>query len=56
MYEKIKKHFAVEQIYKDSDGWWVILNDGYEFFGCVSIHEYTLTRCWSALKSITKIA
>jgi hypothetical protein len=54
MEKKILKHKAVEDIYKDSDGWWVSLKDGYEWFGGVTIHEYTLTRCWSALKSITK--
>lgn len=54
MFEKIKNHFAVEEIYKDSDGYWVILKNGFEWFGGCSIHEYTLTRCYSQLKSITK--
>lgn len=53
MQKKILKHKAVEELYKDNDGWWIVLKDGYEWYGCASIHEYTLARCWEALQSIT---
>lgn len=55
MTKQILKHKAVENLYKDNDGYWVDLKDGYEWFGCVSIHEYTLKSIWNALKSITII-
>jgi hypothetical protein len=55
MTKRILKHNAVQELYKDGDGYWVVLKDGYEWFGCVSIHEYTLTRICNALKLINKI-
>jgi len=55
MKEKIMQHIAVEQFYQDSDGYWVVLKDGYEWFGCVSIHEYTLKAVWNSLKDINHL-
>lgn len=55
MKKKILQHIAVEQFYEDSDGYWVILKNGYEWYGVTCIHEDTLHRVWEMLKSITKV-
>jgi hypothetical protein len=54
MKKKIEKHFATEEFYKDSDGYWVVLKTGYTYFGCEVVHELTLKRIWFALTSIEK--
>jgi hypothetical protein len=48
--EKISKHPLVEELYKDSDGWWANLVDGYVCSGCVAIHETSLSRIWESLR------
>jgi hypothetical protein len=52
MKQKITNHEAVEELYKDLDGWWIVLKDGYNYEGCVSIHEPTLTRLADKLSCI----
>ena len=54
--EKIDAHPAVESIHHEGrDGWWVSLNDGFEWQGCTQIHEYTLRDVWRELTTeVTK--
>ena len=52
MKKKILSHFAVEELYYDSDGWWIVLKDGYNYCGQCSIRENTLTRLASYLQFI----
>lgn len=54
MKKKIIKHDAVEEFYEDNDGYWVVLKDGYEWFGATCIHEYTISDVWNSLQSLTK--
>lgn len=54
MKKKIIQHFATEEFYKDSDGYWLVLKTGYSYFGCSVIHAETLKRVWTDLKQITK--
>ena len=54
MKKKILQHKAVEQFYQDSDGYWVVLRDGFEWFGATCVHEYTLKDVWESLQSLTK--
>jgi len=51
--EKILKHKAVWEYYQDSDGHWVILNDGYiNYDGCCGMREDTITRLYRALSMV----
>lgn len=52
MRKKIMNHIAVEELYYDSDGWWIVLKDGYNYEGQCSIRENTLTRLVSCLQNI----
>jgi hypothetical protein len=52
MKAKIQKHKAVEELYSDSDGWWAVLKDGYNYFGCSSIRQDTLTKLYNSLSQI----
>jgi len=54
MKKKILTHKAVEEFYHDSDGYWVVLKDGYEWFGSTCVHEYTMKDVWESLQSLTK--
>lgn len=47
---KIESHPAVEELYKDEDGYWANLKEGYTWNGCVAIHQYTLSRIWHSLR------
>ena len=53
--DKISADPRVADIYKDSDGWWVTLKDGYE---CDPesqiIHEYSLSAIKECLKYVSK--
>ena len=55
MKKKILQHTAVEQFYQDSDGYWIVLKDGYEWFGSTCVHEYALNDVWQSLQSLTVI-
>lgn len=48
--EKISNHPLVEELYRDSDGYWANLIDGYVCNGACAIHEYTLTNVWHSLR------
>jgi hypothetical protein len=50
MKKKILSHPAVEEFYEDSDGYWVNLKDNYRWYGCVAIHQATLSRILNSLK------
>lgn len=52
MQNKIRNHKFVEELYKDSDGWWVILKDGYNYQGQCSLRENTLIRLCQCLKFV----
>ena len=52
MKKKIQQHVAVEELYRDSDGWWVVLKDGYNYFGCCAIRQDTLTSLYGSLSQI----
>jgi hypothetical protein len=54
MKKKILTHKAVEEFYHDSDGYWVVLKDGYEWFGSTCVHEYNMKDVWESLQSLTK--
>lgn len=51
---------AVREFYKDSRGYWLILNDGYileDYYGAHVIHEDTITsRSGDILETLTMIA
>jgi murein L,D-transpeptidase YafK len=53
MKKQIEQHKLVEEVYQDSDGWWAVLKDGYNYFGCSSIRQDTLTKLKSSLSQIT---
>ena len=56
--DKIKSGPRVENIWNegpswdDGQGWWVSLKEGFEFYGCLTIHERTLTNVLKALKQV----
>jgi hypothetical protein len=50
--ERIKKHKAVEDLYRDCDGYWVVLKDGYNYFNACTFREDTLTGLLRNLKLI----
>lgn len=52
MKKKIQQHVAVEELYRDSDGWWVVLKDGYNYLGCCSFRQNTLTSIKDSLSQI----
>lgn len=52
MQNKIRKHKLVSELYADSDGWWIVLKDGYNYEGQCSIRENTLTRLYQCLKFV----
>jgi hypothetical protein len=52
MKKRILNHPAVEELYHDGDGYWIVLKDGYNHEGCCSIRENTLTRLASRLQYI----
>lgn len=52
MKKRILSHKAVEELYKDSDGWWMVLKDGFNYQGLCAIREDTLTRLVGILSLI----
>jgi len=52
MKHKIQQHDAVEELYRDCDGWWAVLKDGYNYFGCCAIRQDTLTSLYGSLSQI----
>jgi hypothetical protein len=62
LFDKIKSDPRVEDIWneglwttkneEDDGGWWVSLRDGFEWYGCSTIHERTLTNVLKVLKQI----
>jgi hypothetical protein len=50
--KQIEADPRVESIYKDQDGWWLQLNDGYEWcYNSTLIHEYTIADCCCVLNN-----
>jgi len=52
MKSKIISHIAVEELYSDQDGWWIVLKDGYNYFGCCSFREDSLRRLYDSLSQV----
>ena len=62
LFDKIKSDPRVEDIWneglwttkneEDDGGWWVSLRDGFNWEGCLTIHERTLTNVLKALKQV----
>ena len=50
--EKIKQDVRVDSVYKDSDGWWLILKDGYNWMSGQIIHEYTIKDLYESLRIV----
>lgn len=42
----------IEMWYRDSDGYWVELNKGWQLDGCHGVHEDTVADCLSAFKGV----
>ena len=53
---KIKAHEAVQDVFRDSDGWWVWLYTDWvnPELECSQIHEQTLTGCLSVLRGVKR--
>lgn len=45
-----KLHDRVEEIYHDDDGWWCILQDGWQNDGCIGIREDTKARLVASIR------
>ena len=53
--DKILADTRVSDLWKDSDGWWCILKDGYEYEPqSQTLHEYTLSAIKECLKYVYK--
>jgi hypothetical protein len=52
MKKKIEQHFAIEELYCDSDGWWAVLRDGYNYNGSCAIRQDTIKRIYESLPEI----
>jgi hypothetical protein len=54
--ERIKRHPAVQEVFKDSDGWWVWLHIDWinPELECSQIHEQTITACYRQLRGVRK--
>ena len=53
--EKILSDTRVEDIFKDCDGWWLTLKEGYEYDpGSQTIHEYSLSAIKECLKYVSE--
>jgi len=52
MKHKIENHYAVEELYHDQDGFWAVLKDGFNYFGCCAIREDSLSRLWQSLQQV----
>ncbi len=52
----IAAHPAVEQIFHDSDGWWVWLHDEYwsSNMECGTIHEMTIRECCEQMQYVER--
>ncbi len=52
--QRIEKHPAVQEVFRDSDGWWVWLHTEWinPELECSQIHEQTLADCLGALKDV----
>jgi hypothetical protein len=51
--DKILADTRVSDLWKDSDGWWCILKDGYEYEPqSQTLHEYTLSAIKECLKYV----
>jgi len=61
LFDKIKSDPRVEDVWNEGpswdDGqcWWVSLRYGFEWEGCSTIHERTLTNVLKALKQVIKV-
>ena len=50
-------HKAIKSIYKDEDGFWAYIGNGYKidnYFSEHTIHEDTLTECKRIFKQVVK--
>ena len=58
LFDKIKSDPRVEDIWNEGPSWdngecwWVSLRDGFNWEGCLTIHERTLTNVLKALKQV----
>tara|TARA_R100000664_G_C2745889_1_gene133664 strand:+ start:916 stop:1104 length:189 start_codon:yes stop_codon:yes gene_type:complete len=50
----IKKDKRIESYYKDLDGYWLVLKDGYNWDGCGTIHEDTIKEVLKQIPNIEK--
>lgn len=54
--ERIEQHPAVDEVFRDSDGWWVWL--GLDWINphleCSMIHEQNIRDCYTQLKGVRK--
>ncbi len=54
--ERIEQHPAVQEVFRDSDGWWVWLHTDWinPHLECAQIHEQSIRDCYSQLQSVRK--
>ncbi|TFG82819.1 MAG: hypothetical protein E4G74_02150 [Erysipelotrichales bacterium] len=52
----IERHHAVDQMFRDSDGWWVWLKAGYwsTNMECGTIHEMTIGECCEQMQYVER--
>lgn len=48
------KKGIISEIWKDSDGWWALLKDGWEIDGCVGVREDTKKALLDRIKKEAK--
>lgn len=58
-YVPLKKRQAIKDAYRDEDGYWICLNDGWEASntdsGCRTIHEDTIPELRYQISGITRV-
>jgi len=47
--KNIENDPRVDQFYSDSDGWWILLYEPFQWFGGQIMHEYSIRQLCSAL-------